>query len=150
MSFPALELLDPEPELLKFYDDNIVSWADEEIADTMRQIARAANMSQNYVDSIEVVKIGPARIKVSNNHQHAKKIEFGTKPHRITPKGGTGGRNSPKALKIPPKYAGGILAAVNHPGTRPMLIMTKGWEIGLPKFKARAKAETELFRERNS
>lgn len=150
MSFPALELSDPKPELLKFYEENILTWADEEIAESMRSIARAANMSQNYIDHIIVVKIGPTTVKVANTHEHAKKIEYGIKPHVITTKGGTGGRNSPKALKIPAKYAGGILAKVNHPGTRPMLIMTKGWEIGLPKFRARAKAETALFKERNS
>lgn len=154
MSFPALELQDPEPEILQLYDENIVQWADEEIAESMRAVARAANMSQHYIDSIKVIKTGFATVKIINIHEHASKLEFGTRPHKITTKGGPNARNPPRKLKFPGQTGaikGFIFAPeVDHPGTRPMLIMTKGWEIGVPLFKQRAIREAEKFRESKS
>lgn len=145
MSFPSLSLEDPIPKVQKFLDEHSEQWADEEIAGAMREVAQAANMSQNYIDGIKIVKIKFATIKIFNDHPHARKIEYGTKPHKIRTKGGRGARNSPKALKIPKKFKGGILDNVNHPGTRPMLIMTKGWEIGLIRWRARVKREKLIF-----
>lgn len=135
--------------VMQFFDNNIETWANETLIEDTKAVARAANMSQDYIDSIIFVKTGFAKGKVVNIHPHAKKIENGTKPHKIRTKGGRGARSGPKALKIPPKFKGGILDNVDHPGTRPMLIMTKGEAIGFPRFLQLVQDELRNFTENN-
>jgi HK97 gp10 family phage protein len=56
-----------------------------------------------------------ARGKVA---RHAHLVEFGTKPHKIAPKGQKG------ALKI----SGNIVGAVNHPGSKPKPFMRPAFD----------------------
>jgi len=61
-------------------------------------------------------RLGDREVIIGNDHKAAWILEFGSKPHRITPK-------SARALKI---YSGGeasFLRRVEHPGTRPRLIL---------------------------
>ena len=135
-----------DEQVIQFFDENVESWATSTIIEETKNIARAANMSDNYISSIKFQKTGIAKFKIVNVHPHAKRLEFGTKRHVITTKGGPQARNPPRRLNLPPDGPGNRFPeSVDHPGTRPLLIMAKGQQIGFPKFVELTKLKLDEF-----
>lgn len=135
----------------QFFDDNLQTWVDDTIIADTKSIARAANLPEIYINSIKFLKTGFAKGRVVNTHEAWKFIEWGTKPHTITTKGGPNARSPPRKLKLPPNGPGNRFPSiVDHPGNRPFLIMTKGKAMGFPRFKALVKSELDAFRGQSS
>jgi len=139
---------------LAFFDQHIEEWVNDTIISDTKSVAAAANLPASYIDSIKFIKTGVAKGKVVNTHPAWKYLENGTKPHKITTKGGPNAISPPRKLKIPVQIGAinGFIfpTEVDHPGNRPYLIMTKGKELGFPRFLIRVRAELDNFRRNQS
>lgn len=89
------------------YTDDTLDYIQQGRAFTVR--------NEQLTQSIGWSPTGPASAAVYANAQHARYVEFGTRPHVIKPKPGR------KALAIPVGGGAGFILRrqVNHPGSRP-------------------------------
>lgn len=132
--------------LSQFVQQNLESWIESTVVDSVKSFARASGASQKYLDSIKIIRTGPYTADVILDYQGEKGEplgiwrEKGTRPHPIV------AFRSPflyfywEKLK---RYVS--FRKVRHPGTKAMHIMENGAKYGMPRLRQKIISETNNF-----
>jgi len=149
LDFTRLRLDNASQRINRFIDDHIVEWAEEEIAEKIRQTVTSLGLSQRVRDAVGVEKADFTQAEVVFDLQDGDTdisdlLEKGSRPHEILPKGRDGGGAnilrwfSPTGNPI-------FRRRVQHPGFQGYHFMEEGVRQNEFNLQRRIEREVEEF-----
>lgn len=146
LDITRLRLESSQARILDFIDTNLEDWATDEVVESAQQIAWQQGLSEHAISTIEIERVDFLQVKLvwnlfgKNGEPLGVWLENGTKEHIIEAKGFFGG--GAEVLRWYDKSGKPVFRKkVKHPGTKPMHVISRGWEIGRPRLEKRISKE---------